>query len=55
MQHGLTLMEAYDVGVSEWGGDLNLSLDVNPVQIVGDAFFSDRLDCHLGMKTYNWV
>lgn len=50
-----TLMEAYDVGVPEWGGDLNLSLDVNSVQVVCDALLADRLDSHLRKKTHYWV
>lgn len=42
-----TLMEADDVGVSQGGRDLNLSLDVNPVQVFDDAVLTDRLDGHL--------
>lgn len=42
-----TLVEAYDVRVPEGGGDLDLSLDVNPVQVVCDALLADRLDRHL--------
>lgn len=34
-------MEADDVGVSEGGRDLDLSLDVNPVQVVHDALLTD--------------
>lgn len=51
----LTLVEAYDVGVPERGGDLDLSLDVNSVQVVGDALLADRLDSHLREKTHHWV
>ena len=47
----LTLVEAYDVGVPERGGDLDLSLDVNSVQVVSDVLFTDRLDRHLRKKT----
>lgn len=43
-------MEAYDVRVPERGGDLDLPLDVNPVQVVCDALLADRLDRHLGEK-----
>lgn len=46
-------MEADDVGVSQGGRDLNLSLDVNPVQVFDDAVLTDRLDGHLTeMKRY---
>lgn len=48
----LTFVEAYDVEVPERGGDLDLSLDVNSVQVVGDALLADRLDCHLRKKTH---
>lgn len=37
----LTLMEAYDVGVPEGRCDLDLSLDVNSVQVVRDALLAD--------------
>lgn len=40
-------MEADDVGVSQGGGDLDLSLDVNSVQVFDDALLTDRLDSHL--------
>lgn len=46
-----TLMEADDVRVSQGGRDLNLSLDVNPVQVFGDALLTDGLDGHLTEKT----
>lgn len=47
-----TLMEADDVGVSQGGRDLNLSLDVNPVQVFDDALLTDRLDSHLTEKMH---
>lgn len=47
----LTLVETYDVGVPERGGDLDLSLDVYSVQVVGDALLTDGLDGHLREKT----
>lgn len=47
----LTLMEANDVWVPERGGDLDLSLDVNSVQVVSDVLLADRLDRHLREKT----
>lgn len=43
-------METYDVGVPERGGDLDLSLDVYSVQVVGDALLTDGLDGHLREK-----
>lgn len=46
----LTLVETYDVGVPERGGDLDLSLDVYSVQVVGDALLTDGLDGHLREK-----
>ncbi len=45
-------METYDVEVPERGGDLNLSLDMNSVQVVDDAFLADRLDRHLEKKRH---
>lgn len=45
-------MEADDVGVSQGGRDLNLSLDVNPVQVFDDALLTDRLDSHLTEKMH---
>lgn len=47
-----TLMEADDVGMSQGGRDLNLSLDVNPVQVFDDALLTDRLDGHLTEKMH---
>lgn len=47
----LTLVEAYDVGVFEGGGDFYLSLDMNSVQIISDALLTNRLDGHL--RTHN--
>lgn len=46
----LTLVEANDVGVPERGRDLDLSLDVDLVQVVSDALLADRLDRHLREK-----
>lgn len=46
----LTLVETNDVGVPERGRDLDLSLDVNLVQVVSDALLADRLDRHLRDK-----
>lgn len=43
-------MEADDVGVSQRGRDLNLPLDVNPVQVFNDALLTDGLDSHLTEK-----
>lgn len=43
-------METYDVWVPERGGDLDLSLDVYFVQVVGDALLTDGLDGHLREK-----
>ncbi|KAG7243765.1 hypothetical protein INR49_009028 [Caranx melampygus] len=43
-------MEANDVGVPERGRDLNLSLDVDLVQVISDALLADRLDRHLREK-----
>lgn len=43
-------MEAYDVGVPERRRDLDLSLDVNSVQVIYDALLADRLDSHLRKK-----
>lgn len=40
-------MEANDVGVPQGGRDLNLTLDVNSVQVFDDALLTDRLDSHL--------
>ena len=40
-------MEAYDVGVPEGRGDLDLSLDVNSVQVIGDSLLPYGLDGHL--------
>lgn len=48
----LTLVEAYDVGVPERGSDLDLSLDVNSVQVISDALLTNRLDRHLRKKTH---
>lgn len=45
-------MEADDVSVSQGGRDLNLSLDVNPVQVFEDALLTDRLDSHLTEKMH---
>lgn len=45
-------MEAYDVGVPKRGGDLDLSLDVNFVQVISDALLADRLDRQLRKKTH---
>lgn len=45
-------MEADDVGVSQGGRDLDLSLDVNPVQVFDDALLTDRLDSHLTEKIH---
>lgn len=52
MRAVFTLVDANDVGVPERGCDLDLSLDVNSVQVVGDALFADRLDRHLRKKTH---
>lgn len=52
MKVGPTLMEANDVGVPQGGRDLNLTLDVNSVQVVDDALLSDRLDSHLTEKMH---
>lgn len=46
----LTLVETYDVGVPERGSDLDLSLDVYSVQVIGDALLTDGLDGHLRVK-----
>lgn len=43
----LTLMKANDVRVPEGRGDLNLSLDVNSIQVVSNALLPDRFDRHL--------
>lgn len=48
-------MEAYDVSVAERGGDLDLSLDVNSVQVISDALLADGLDGHLGKRTHHSV
>lgn len=45
-------MEANDVGVSQGGRDLDLSLDVNSVQVFDDALLSDGLDGHLSEETH---
>lgn len=45
-------MEANDVGVPQGGRDLNLSLDVNSVQVFDDALFTDGLDSHLTEKMH---
>lgn len=45
-------MEANDVGVPQGGRDLNLTLDVNSVQVFDDALLTDRLDSHLTEKMH---
>lgn len=47
-----TLMEANDVGVPQGSRDLNLSLDVNSVQVFDDALLTDWLDSHLTEKMH---
>lgn len=44
----LTLVHSDDVGVPQGGADLDLSLDVDPVQLVCDSLLADGLDGHLG-------
>lgn len=45
-------MEANDVGVPQGGRDLNLTLDVNSVQVFDDTLLTDRLDSHLTEKMH---
>lgn len=50
MSARLTLMHSDDVGVPQGGADLDLSLDVDSVQLVCDSLLADGLDGHLGAQ-----
>lgn len=51
----ITFEEAYDVGVLERGGNLNLPLDVNFVKVVCDTLLTDSLDGHLRKQMFDVV